>query len=97
MKKILCLFICIAGLPACVTHVDVAYHQDGSNCLYSEKIAGEGIFGIDRVLEKTVSYEDTQCSIVITSDLKNNNNKNQSVVTTTGFWDDKPVVAGAGN
>lgn len=95
MKKILVVFTGMLGLSACVTHVDVAYQQQGSNCLYSEKVSGEGLFGKDRVLEKTISYEATQCSQVIESDLKNNNNKNQSVSATTGLFDDSPVVASA--
>ena len=95
MKKVLVVLAGMLGLSACVTHVDVAYQQQGSNCLYSEKVSGEGLFGRDRVLEKTISYEATQCSQVIASDLKNNNNKDQSIVTTTGFFDDSPVVARA--
>ena len=92
MKKLILTLAIVLSTSACVTHLDVSYEQIGNNCIYSHKLKGESIFGYDRVLEKTISYEDTQCSIIITSDTKNAINKEQSITTRTHIID-KPAFA----
>ena len=91
MKKLFILYSVILSTSACVTHMDVAYNQKLNHCIYSEKLKGESVFGSDRVLEKTITYENTQCSEVISSDLKNAVNKHQAIITQTHIID-KPLI-----
>ena len=79
MKNILFILISTLALSACsTTYVDVAYRQKGNTCIYSE-FAHESFWGRGDIIEKRISYENTQCSTVIASDLKNALNKSQSL------------------
>jgi hypothetical protein len=83
MKKTLAVVALVALTGCSTTYVDVAYNQKGSNCVYSE-FAHEGKFwGRGDIIEKKISYENTQCSAVIASDLKNGINKNQSLTVVS--------------
>jgi hypothetical protein len=80
MKKILTIALAVASLSACsTTYVDVAYNQDGKDCIYKEFAHETKFWGRGDMIEKKISYENTQCSAVIASDLKNGINKNQSL------------------
>ena len=79
MKKILSIATIITLSACSTTYIDVAYNQNGSDCVYSEKAHENKFWGRGNIIEKKISYEKTQCSAVITSDLKNGINKNQSL------------------
>ena len=79
MKKILSIATIITLSACSTTYVDVAYNQIGSDCIYKENAHENKFFGRGNIIEKKISYENTQCSAVIASDLKNGINKNQSL------------------
>lgn len=79
MKKTLAVVALVALTGCSTTYVDIAYNQKGSNCVYSEFAHESKFGGRGDIIEKKISYENTQCSTVIASDLKNGINKNQSL------------------
>ena len=80
MKKILAIALSVVTLSACsTTYIDVAYNQQGDDCIYKEYAHDNKFFGRGDIIEKKISYENTKCSAVIASDLSNGINKNQSL------------------
>lgn len=84
MKKLLGFMAVVFVLSGCsTTYVDVAYKQKGVDCVYSEFAHENKFWGRGDIIEKKISYENTQCSTVIASDLKNALNKSQSLTVVS--------------
>lgn len=84
MNKVLAITAIMLALSGCsTTYVDVAYNQSGANCIYSEFAHESRFWGRGDIIEKKISYENTQCSTVIASDLKNGINKDQSLAVVS--------------